>query len=68
MILVVCCKVFRAKLVSPPQMILGSYTHDSCEDLFFIDRHRVLKKKEFTLLLKILNGFVLSTLLLIVFY
>ena len=28
MILVVRCKIFRAKLVSPPQMILGSYAHE----------------------------------------
>ena len=27
MILVVRCKIFRAKLVSPPQIILGSYAH-----------------------------------------
>ena len=27
MILVVRCKIFWAKLVSPPQMILGSYAH-----------------------------------------
>ena len=31
MILVVRCKIFRAKLVSPPQMILGSYAHASIE-------------------------------------
>ena len=43
MILVVCCKIFRAKLVSPPQMILGSYAHIPNHSKSNIDRSKVQK-------------------------